>query len=56
MISIEELRGLLPQDETFTDEQAEKIRRTLYGLADAIFERWLKERNRSDVEKLRDMS
>ncbi len=54
MISIEELRALLPKDENFTEEQIEKIRRTLYGLADALFERWLEERNRSAVGKLRD--
>lgn len=45
MLSIEEIRALLPKDRTFTDEEVERIREVEYGLADAIFEKWLRERN-----------
>jgi hypothetical protein len=45
MLSIEEIRALLPKDRTFTDEEVERIREVEYGLADAIFEKWLSEKN-----------
>ncbi len=46
MIDLPAFRKLLgPTAESFTDEEVERIREVEYGLADAIFDRWIRKRN-----------
>ena len=46
MIDLVEFRQLLgPAGRDLSDEEVERIREVEYGLADAIFERWLRRRN-----------
>lgn len=46
MIDLDTFRELLGSTaEHFSDEEVERIREVEYGLADAIFDRWLRKRN-----------
>lgn len=46
MIDLSAFRTLLgPAAENLTDEEIERIREVEYGMADAIFDRWLRKRN-----------
>ncbi|MFA5942054.1 MAG: hypothetical protein WC798_00035 [Candidatus Paceibacterota bacterium] len=41
MLSIQQCRDLIDDSEKYSDEEIEKIRGTLYGLADLAFDTWL---------------
>ena len=51
MISAEKTRELIPDNEKYSDEEIEKIRTTLYGLADLAFDCWLEERKNGLLKK-----
>ena len=44
MLSVDECRKLIDNDEKYTDKEIEEIRATLYGLARLAFDVWEKER------------
>ena len=44
MLSVQKAKELL-NDETISDEKAEKIRDDLYALAEIIFDKWLEEKH-----------
>jgi hypothetical protein len=48
MFTIKEFRALLPepQKSNFTDAEVKRIIDIGYGFADAIFDKWLEERNK----------
>lgn len=53
MIGLSEFRKLLgPTAEGFSDAKVERIREVEYGIADAMFERWLRKRNAQVAERL----
>jgi hypothetical protein len=46
MLSIEECRKLIPDQEKYTDEQILEIERVLNGFADLAFDCWIEERRK----------
>ena len=55
MISLPDFRELLGEaGHELTDEQVERVREIEYGLADAIFDQWLRKRNNSKQPLARD--
>lgn len=45
MMSIEECRAHIKGSEQYSDEEIDKIRHTLYGLAELALEMWQKEKH-----------
>lgn len=52
MVSLEKMRGLLQGSEKMCDEEVLRIRETMVGFADAIFDKWLKEKNKKRISKV----
>lgn len=52
MVSIEELRRLIPGSNKFSDAEMRRISDIMDGFADAIFNQWLRERNKAKVAAL----
>jgi hypothetical protein len=46
MISLEDLRKLLPDNENLTDKELLELREQLYGIGDLAFEVWLEDKKK----------
>lgn len=52
MITIEELRKTLPEKyKNLSDEEVTKLRNTLDGLANVLFDMWLKKKNQNAINR-----
>lgn len=49
MLSVEKVKELL-NDETISNEQAEKIRDDLYALGELIYEKWLEDKKAGKLQ------
>lgn len=47
MLSLDEIRILLPNGETLTDEQVEEIRDSYYELAQLAFDVWIEKKKKT---------
>lgn len=52
MLSIQELRATLPDEyKNLSDEEVTKLRNTLDGLANVMFDMWLKKKNKDAINR-----